>query len=243
MVGLLVLGGTLAAQKPRPKLTVAAAADLSPLAAPLQSAFPEAELVFSFGSSGMLARQIEAGAPFDVFLSANSAYVEELVVRGKISRDDVAFYANGRLGVWSKSGNILSLDDFSKFSRLTIAIANPQHAPYGMAAKQALEKTGLWARHEQGIVYAENVRQAVQFAESGNADVTVAAWSLLRDRGASLVPGDLHAPIRQVGGCIRSSKQRKLALRFLDLLTSPDGRRLLTDNGFFLPAYAPSLKR
>jgi molybdate transport system substrate-binding protein len=235
--------GSAPAQKARPRLTIAAASDLAPLATLLQEAFPEAELVFSFGSSGMLARQIEAGAPFDVFLSANGAYVEELVARGKVARDDVAFYANGRLGVWSKSGNIQTLEDFSKFSRLTIAIANPQHAPYGVAAKQALEKSGLWTRYESGIVYAENVRQAVQFAESGNADVTIAAWSLLRDRGAGLVPGELHAPIRQVGACIRGSKQRKQALKFLDFLTSAEGKRLLTDNGFFLPAYTPSLKR
>ena len=244
---LLIMAGfcgmPAAAQKPPPKLTIAAASDLAALAAPLQTAFPEAELVFSFGSSGMLTRQIEAGAPFDVFLSANGAYIEELAAKGKVLRDEVAFYANGRLGIWSKSGNIQTLEDFGKFSRLTIAIANPQHAPYGMAAKEALEKSGIWERHQAGMVYAENVRQAVQFAESGNADVTVAAWSLLYDRGASLVPGNLHAPIRQVGAIVRSTKQRKPAQKFMDFLTSAEGKRILTEHGFFLPTYTPSLKR
>lgn len=235
--------GLADAQKARPKLTIAAAADLSALAAPLQAAFPDAELVFSFGSSGMLARQIEAGAPFDIFLSANVGYIDDLVKKGKILRDDTAFYANGRLGVWSKSGNILSLEDFGKFSRLSIAIANPQHAPYGVAAKQALEKAGLWEKYQSGVVWAENVRQAFQFAESGNADVTVTAWSLLYDRGAGLVPGDLHEPIRQVGAVLRSTRQRKLAWKFMDFLTSAEGRRILVDRGFFLPAYAPSLKK
>jgi molybdate transport system substrate-binding protein len=232
-----------AAEKPRPKLTIAAAADLFVLAEPLQEAFPDAELVFSFNSSGMLARQIEAGAPFDVFLSANREYVEQLVARGKALRDDVTFYANGRLGIWSKSGNIQTLDDFGKFSQLTIAIANPQHAPYGIAARQLLEKSGLWQRHQPGVVYAANVRQAVQFVESGNADVTIAAWSLLYDRDATLAPGDLHAPIQQVGVIVRGTKQRRLAQKFMDLLTSAEGRRILTSRGFFLPAYAPSLKR
>lgn len=240
---LYFASGVAYAQKPRPKLTIAAAADLSALAGPLQQAFPEAELVFSFGSSGMLARQIEAGAPFDVFLSANVGYVEGLVTKGKVLRDDMTFYANGRLGVWSKSGNIQTLEDFGKFSRLTIAIANPQHAPYGVAAKQALEKSGIWERHQSRVVYAENVRQAFQFAESGNVDVTVTAWSLLYDREASLVPGDLHTPIRQVGAVIRSTKQRKLAWKFMDFLTSAEGKRILVDRGFFLPTYAPSLKR
>lgn len=231
------------AQKPRPRLTIAAASDLSALAAPLQEAFPEAELVFSFGSSGMLTRQIEAGAPFDVFLSANASYIDDLVNNRKVLRDDVTFYANGRLGVWSKSGNIQTLEDFSKFSRLTVAIANPQHAPYGVAAKQALEKSGLWEKYQSGVIWAENARQALQFAESGNADVTITAWSLVYDRGAGLVAGDLHVPIRQMGAVIRSTKQRKLAWKFMDFLTSPEGKRLLVDRGFFLPAYTPSLKR
>jgi molybdate transport system substrate-binding protein len=242
-LSMLLSGGMVQAQRPLPKLVIAAAADLSALSGPFQQAFPEAELVFSFGSSGMLARQIEAGAPFDIFLSANEGYVQQLVDKGKILRDDVLFYANGRLGIWSKSGNIQTFEEFGKFARVTIAIANPQHAPYGVAAKEALEKAGIWERYQPGIVYAENVRQAVQFADSGNADVTVTAWSLLHNRGATLVSGDLHSPIRQVGAEIRASKQRKLGRRFMNFLTSPEGRRILTENGFFLPTYAPSLKR
>lgn len=242
LIGILTAASAFA-QKAPPRLTIAAAADLSALAEPLRQAFPEADLVFSFGSSGMLSRQIEAGAPFDVFLSANEAYVMKLVEKGKILKDDVTFYANGRLGVWSKSGNIQSLEDFGKFDRLTIAIANPQHAPYGVAAKEALENAGLWERYQSGVVFAENVRQAVQFAESGNADVTVAAWSLLLNRGASLVPGNLHSPIRQIGAEIRGSKQRQLGRKFMMLLTSAEGKKLLLENGFFLPAYTPSLKR
>ncbi len=239
----LLTATAIHAQKAKPTLTVAAASDLSLLADPLRKAFPEAELVFSFGSSGMLARQIEAGAPFDVFLSANEAYVMGLVSKGLIVKEDVLVYATGRLGLWSKSGAFQSYDDFKKFEKLSIAIANPQHAPYGIAAKQSLEKTGLWNRYEGSIVYAENVRQTVQFAESGNADVTITAWSLVHDRDAILVPSELHAPIRQVGAEIRRSKQRRLGRKFMEFLTSPEGGRILTEHGLFVATYAPSLKR
>ncbi len=229
--------------KSRPEILIAAAADLSNLAEPLQAGFPAAKLTFSFGSSGMLARQIENGAPFDVFLSANEAYVMPLVQKGRINAEDVQIYAVGRLGLWSKSGAVRSVEDLGKFAKVTVAIANPQHAPYGLAARQALEKTGWWAKLEPGIVYAENVRQALQFAESGNADVTVTAWSMVHDKGGHLLDGALHAPIRQVGAELRRTKQRKLARQFMEYLTSPAGRKVLSDGGLFVPTYAPSLKR
>ncbi len=156
-------------QEPKtPELVVAAASDLSNLADALQKGFPQANLRFSFGSSGMLARQIEAGAPFDVFLSANEEFVMDLVKKRKIHKEDVLVYATGRLGLWSKSGAIQDFEDFKKFDRVKVAIANPQHAPYGKAAKEALIRAKLWDRIEPDVIYAENVRQTMQFAESGN---------------------------------------------------------------------------
>lgn len=240
-VALSTFRSPLLAQKP--DLLVAAASDLSNLAEPLAAAFPQANVKFSFGSSGMLAQQIEAGAPFDVFLSANEKFVEQLVIKGKIDREDVQVYATGRLGLWSKSSAIRSLEDLTRFSALRLAIANPQHAPYGAAARQLLEKTGLWNRLKDGVVLGENVRQALQFAESGNVDATITAWSLVHDKGGILLPGNLHDTIRQVGAEIKRSKQRKLARRFVEFLSGPEGRKLLSENGFIVASYSPSLKR
>ncbi len=230
----------LLAQKP--VLVIAAAADLAPLAEPLQAAFPEADLKFSFGSSGLLARQIESGAPFDVFLSASEAFLEDLARKGRVNREDILIYALGRLGLWSKSGTIRSFEDFFRFETFRLAIANPQHAPYGRAARQTLEKARIWERLEPQIVLAENVRQAMQFAESGNVDAVLTSWTLVHRRDGILVPGDLHAPIQQAGAELRKSKQRKTGRRFMEFLTAPAGRKVLTEYGLFVPAYAPSLR-
>lgn len=227
----------------KPELLIAAASDMANLGDALQEGFSQANLKFSFGSSGMLARQIEAGAPYDVYLSANEDFVLDLAKKGKIRKEDILIYATGRLGLWSKSGTIQDFRDFNKFERVKIAIANPQHAPYGMAAKESLVKAGLWEKLEKDVVFAENVRQTMQFAESGNVDATLTAWSLVFDKEGILVPGELHRPIRQVGAELSKSKQRKLGRQFMEFLTSQAGRKILLEHGLFVPAYAPSLKK
>ena len=115
-----------------------------------------------------------------------------------------------------------------------LSLPNPAHAPYGVAARQALEKEGTWKNLEARVVYAENVRQALQFAESGNVDAAITAWSLVFDRGGILIPAGLHAPIRQAAGVVASSSNRALAARFLDYLSSPEGRALLSRYGLFV---------
>jgi molybdate transport system substrate-binding protein len=226
-----------------PELLIAAASDLSPLQEDLRAAFPAAKLTFSFGASGALARQIEQGAPFDVFLSANEAFMLSVVKAGKANKEDILVFATGRLGLWSKSGAFRSFEDFQKFQKLKIAIANPELAPYGFAARQTLQKFGLWDRYQPDIVYAENVRQAFQFAETGNVDVTLTAWSLVHDKDGILIPAEAHTPIRQMGAELRRSKQRKLGRQFMEFLTSPAGKTVLTMHGLFVPNYAPTLKR
>ncbi len=187
------------------------------------------------GSSGILARQIEQGAPYDVYLSANESYVEGLVTAGKLARDSVRVYALGRLGIWSRDGRFRDLDDLTSERVLHIALANPAHAPYGVAAREALRKLNLWPELEPKVVYGENVRQALQYAESGNADAAVTAWSLVFNRGGVLVPAELHAPIRQSGGVATASRRPVAARRFLEFLRGPEGRKLLESNGFSLP--------
>lgn len=209
---------------------------MAPLEAPLRQLFQEDSghtVRFVFGSSGMLARQIENGAPYDVYLSANEKFVHDLAVQGRVDPARVVVYALGRVAVWSKSGQFGSLSSLRAARR--IAIANPAHAPYGIAARGMLERAGLWAELERRIVYGENVRQALQYAESGNVDAVLTAWSLVHDRGGVLVPAELHDPIRQAGGVVASSRNRKVVEAFLALLGSKIGRALLERNGLFAP--------
>lgn len=224
-------------------LTVAAAADLSPLSEPIGALYLQTSgkrLRFVIGSSGMLARQIEQGAPFDVYLSANARYVEELVKAGKIRPDSVRVYALGRLGVWAKGTQIREARELLQPGIRRIAMANPAHAPYGEAARDYLERAGIWAEIEPKIVYGENVRQAAQFAESGNADALVSSWTTVRPLKGTLVPESEHAPIRQAGGVVSNSEHAADGMQFLKMLGEPAARALFRDHGFGLPAEAAS---
>ncbi len=231
------LAATLVALPPPAKsaeILVAAAADLAPIERPLAEAFQRAtgtQARFVLGASGMLSRQIRQGAPYDVYLSADEKLVAELAASGHLLKDTVRTYATGRLGLWSKKRGFTRPDELRDNSLQHIAIANPAHAPYGAAAKQMLESQGLWKELEPRIVYAENVRQALQFAESGNADAVVTAWSLVAGR-ALLVPETLHPPIRQSGGVVASTKHAGEAGAFLEFLLGNPGRAILEGAGF-----------
>ena len=215
-------GIQLSAQGP----LVAAASDL----APILSSYPDAR--FTFGSSGQLARQIENGAPYELFLSANKAYAEQLVAAGKAKAEDLRPYATGRLALWSKSGRYKRLEDLLDPAVRHIAIANPTHAPYGQAARQALETAGLWTRLQTKLVYAESVRQTLQFAESGNADATITAWSLVHEKAGVLLPAESHEPLTQYGAPVAGSPSGR---RVLAWLIGPEGQKLLTTGGLFPP--------
>jgi molybdate transport system substrate-binding protein len=218
-------------------LTVAAAADLIQLERPLADAFHTqsgATLRFSFGASGILAQQIENGAPFDVFLAANEKYVKDLAARGAVDAASVRIYAVGRLGLWSPDARYRTLAQLLDPALGTLAIANPDFAPYGLAARQLLEHQGLWKKLEPKIVYGENVTQALQFAESGNAGAAITSWTLVASRGGILLPAD-HDPIRQAAAVVKASKNSALAARFLDFLTTGAGRGILSSHGLTPP--------
>jgi molybdate transport system substrate-binding protein len=210
-------------------LIVAAASDLAPLAPKLERAYKE-KIRFTLASSGSLKQQIENGAPFDVFLSANEQYVKDLAAAGLVS--DVTIYAIGRIALWSPDGSVTSLADLKKKSVTHLAIPNPQHAPYGVAARQALESQGVWKEVEPKIVYGENVRQALQFAESGNVEAVITSWTLLIGKG-TLLPAEWHSPIRQTGAIVKSSTQEDAARRFLKFLVSPEAQKILNDGGLW----------
>ncbi len=231
-----------------PALTVAAAADL-------HFAFPEigrqfqeetgVPVTFAFGSSGQLAQQIENGAPFDIFAAASEAYIDRLAARGLIVPGSRQLYAQGRLAlvVNRQSGRIVErLEDLADPALGPIAIANPDHAPYGLAARQALERVGLWEQVRPRIVMGENVRQALQFVQTGDAPVGIVALSVAEvpEVRYTLIPSDLHEPINQALAILKSSPQPDVARRFIEFVNGPVGRPIMRRYGFLYPiGYKP----
>jgi molybdate transport system substrate-binding protein len=220
------------------QLTVGAAADLIRVGPALAEGYRErtgTELRFSYGSSGMLAQQIEHGAPFDVFLSADESYINKGIQKGYLAGGSKRVYALGLLAMWARESSFRRLGDLATPKLLHLAIANPTHAPYGAAAAQALRNAGLWERLQGRIVYGENIRQTLQYAESGNADAAITAWSLVFDRGGVLVPQRLYDPIRQCGAVTAITRQRPEAERFLQFLSGAAGQQVLRRFGFLPP--------
>ncbi|MCU0675063.1 MAG: molybdate ABC transporter substrate-binding protein [Myxococcota bacterium] len=191
---------------------------------------------FVFGASGSLAQQLDAGAPFDVFAAADEASVARVVQSGACDRSTAGEYARGRLVVWTRDGveaprTLAELAD-PRFARL--ALASPEHAPYGSAARDALRRAGLWATVEPRVVYAENIRQALQFAETGNVDAAFAARSLVIDdaRPHLLVDEAMHAPIVQSLVVCRRGARREDGRAFADFVRSAEGAAILRRFGF-----------
>lgn len=235
---LFVVGASIASAV-EPPLTVAAASDLSVVGPKLQALYseqhPEGGVRLVFSASAMLKQQIEAAAPFDIFLSANASYVDQLAATGKIDAASVITYAQGQLGIFWRDGRKHPLHDLTTAPVRFIALPNPKLAPYGVAAQQALEHGGLWQKVQAKIVYAENVRQALQMVESGNADVVLTSDSLLQGKNADLIPSAWHQPIIQKAGVVAASPQRQAAGNFLKFLQSPPAQALFAHYGFTAP--------
>ena len=229
--------------KAKPPLRVAAAADLArafTLITPAFAAHNPVELKLTLGSTGLLARQIEQGAPFDLFLAANVSYVTQVVSAGACDGATVASYARGRLVIWQKGADARELTVASlaapRFQH--IAIANPEHAPYGKAARDALTQAGVWDQVVGRVVYGENVQQALELAASGNADVAIVSLSLAigSQQGSwSWIDEALHAPIEQALVVCKHGTNRALAAELASFLKGPDGRAILKKYGFLLP--------
>ncbi len=213
-------------------LTVAAASDLIPVQPDLQKAQPNLQIRFVNAASSVLSQQIDNGAPYDVFLSANAQFVDRLASNGKLRPDSVRTYATGRVAILWKDRKSHPVSDLTQNWVRFVALANPRLAPYGAAAQQALQHAGLWPTIKSKIVYGENVRQALQLFDSGNADVVLTALSLVEDRKPDLIPADWHAPIVQKAGVISESKNQADADSFLQFLTSPAGQAVFAKFGF-----------
>lgn len=219
-------------------LTVAAAANLSPLLQELARMFRAefgAGVTFSLGSTAQLAQQIEAGAPFDLFLAADAAHIDDLIRRGLVAEKSRRVYAVGKLALWFPDSNRgTSLPDLKRAAVRSIAVAKPELAPYGQAAIEALRNAGLLETVRSKIVYANNIAMAKQYAVTGNADAAFLAYSLvLRERGSIIeIDPSSHARLEQVAGIPAPSSRKDAAQKFLDLLTSSKGQKLLQQYGY-----------
>ena len=220
-------------------LTVAAASDLTDvepvLAARFRKIEPMVQVRFVTAASATLAQQIENGAPYDVFLSANAQFVDRLASNRSLLPESVRAYATGRIGVLWRDRKSHPLKDLAAKWVRVVALPNPKLAPYGVAAQQALEHSGIWQVVQPKVVYGENVRQTLQLFESGNADAVLTSDSLLRSEPADLIPDNLHKPIIQKAGIVARSSFRKTAEAFLNYLLSPSAQAVFARFGFAKP--------
>lgn len=225
------------------ELHIAAASDLRFAFEEIGKIFQEEQgvkVIYQFGSSGNLAQQIANGAPMDLFASANKKFIDDLIISGDIIEDTVALYAIGRIVLAiNKNSNIEieSIEELLKDEIEHIAIANPNHAPYGLAAKEALESKGLWKSVEGKLVYGENVSQAMQFVKTGNAPVGIIARSVahVKEIEYFLIDEELHKPLEQMLGVVKHSNNQELAKKFAAFINSPQGREIMESYGFNLP--------
>ena len=237
---LFVIGVACRREPARAELTVAAAADLTPAFEEIGREFESAQktkVTFVFGSTGLLTRQIENGAPFDVFAAANVSYIDQLDQKGFIVPGTKRIYARGRITMWTTANSSLKIETIQDLSRAEvtrIAIANPDHAPYGQAAREALERAGIWDKVKPKLVYGDNIRQTLQYAETGNVEVAIVALSLsVQSKGRwVLIPEELHKPIDQGMGVIKETKAEQSARAFAEFVNGPKGREILGKYGF-----------
>ncbi len=234
---------------------MAAAADLTSPLKEITRAFEKAngaKVDLIFGSSGNLYAQIDNGAPFDVFLSADADYPHRLIAKAVAEKLEVG-YASGKIVLWvrfdSPFAKNLSLGALQSPQLKRVAIANPRHAPYGRAAMAALEKIGLKKAVEPKLVLGENIAQTAQFVLSGNADGGVIALALalspsMKERGSYIeFPSDSYPPLKQVGVVISNSKNKDLAHRFLMYMLAPESQSILKRYGFEVPQATVESKR
>jgi molybdate transport system substrate-binding protein len=242
---LILISAVAAAQD----LAVAAAADLSSALPEIAAQYKKQsglDLKVSFGSSGNLTTQIENGAPFDIFFSADEDYPKQLAEKGLAEKDSLYRYAVGSLVLWVPNSVHLNPDALG-IATLTatavkkIAIANPQHAPYGRAAEAAIRHFGIYEQIAPKLVLGENVSQAAQFLESGNAQAGLVPLShalspAMNGKGQYwMVPSNAYPALNQAVVVLTRSKQKEAARKFLDFLRTPEATSLLRRYGFTLP--------
>jgi molybdate transport system substrate-binding protein len=235
--------GPVAAQPKPPVLTVYGASDLTVAFREIAALFEKGtgtKVVLVLGSTGNLAKQIEHGAPADIFFAANASFVDDLQTKGAVIPETRQLYAQGRIVLAVPRDSKLSiqrLEDLRRPEVKRIAIANPEHAPYGRAAQEALQAAGVWDALKPRLVYGENIRHALQFIETGAVDAGIVALSVADTPAVRYVSIDpaLHAPLNQIAAVVKRSARPELALAFLQFVNGPEGRPIMKRYGFLLP--------
>jgi len=195
---------------------------------------------FSFGSSGNLTTQIEHGAPFDLFVAANVAFIDRLDDQGLIFPETQQLYAQGRiaLAVNREAGlQVTKLKDLLDPNITWVAIANPELAPYGQAAKEALQNAGIWQDLQPKLVLAENIGQTLQFVQTGDAPAGIIALAIadVPEVTYTLLPANLHSPLNQSMAVVSATRHEAAARAFLEFVIGPEGQAILEKYGFQSP--------
>lgn len=228
-------------------LTIAAAADLKYAMAEVVKNFraerPDDRVEVIYGSSGKFSTQIANGAPFDMFFSADIQFPRELEKKG-LTAGDTRPYAVGRIVLWSLKPELAKTPfrDLPKVAIRKFAIANPQHAPYGLRAQEAMQHQGVWEAMKPKLVMGENIAHTAQFVDSGAADAGILALALvlsptMQGKGAwTLIPDDWHEPLEQGYAITRRAAANPLARDFARYMESDSARAVMRRYGFVLPA-------
>ena len=241
---------------PAPSLLVAAASDLQAALLGIVALYKQQtcqDVVLTFGSTGTLSQQIENGGPYDVFMAADVSYIDGLKSKGLVLADTAQLYGQGRivLAINKQSGLansvgaqlIAPLQGTALAAVLTssavkqIAIANPDHAPYGRAAMQALQAAGIWEQVKSKLVLGENITQALQYVQTGNAPVGIVALSIsnVPEISSTLIDAKLHEPLNQMAAVSARSQQPNAARAFIAFVNGSQGRPIMKKYGFALP--------
>jgi molybdate transport system substrate-binding protein len=231
------------------EVRVAAAADLKFAMQDVAAQFEKqsgTKLDVTYGSSGNFFSQLQNGAPFDLFFSADIDYPRKLDAAGLAEPGTLYEYAVGRIAIWTPSDAKVDVTRLGWKTLLDpsvqkISIANPEHAPYGRAAVSALQKAGIYEQVKPKLVYGENISQAAQFVQSGNAQAGIVALSLAISPGMKEgkrweIPADMHPPIEQAAILLKAAKNKEAARAFLEFVKSEPGRATLAKYGFTFPA-------
>lgn len=228
------------------KITVAAAADLKFAMDEIVITFKKAnsgdEIDVIYGSSGKFHTQIQQGAPYDLYFSADISFPRELAKNG-FSASEVKPYAFGRIVLWSASldATKMTLSSLTDPKITRIAIANPKHAPYGKRAEEALRASNLWDQVEPKLVYGENISHTAQLVQTKNAQVGIIALALainseLASKGGYwLIPDNMHEPLEQGFIITKEGANNALAKRFADYMGGKPARAVMTKYGFVVP--------
>ena len=225
------------------KMTIAAASDLKfaldEIHAEFKKSFPNDKVDVIYGSSGKFSQQIENGAPFDLYFSASKKYPDDLAKKG-FAATEPKLYALGRVVLWSArhDASKLNLQDLTDKKYRKVAIASPDHAPYGVRAMESLKHEGVWQALQAKMVIGENIAHTAQLIEQGAADIGIIAYSLAlnpqlsKKGGYYMIPQDMHNPLEQAYIITSKGKDNIVAYRFADFMTSKKAHEIMVKYGF-----------